>query len=192
MFTVSVQVSHLAAALHISPTKDTRYYLNGVFLDAKSRNVVSTDGHAAFISRPDSVLLTDGVQEHVILPAAFVSDVVKNYKRDHVALITVDGAECRTASHISKVIDGHFPDWRRIYPEQLAGAADVQFDKELLARVTKANKALGVRLAGNYPIWNGEKDSTAVAVLSGGEAHVVIMPLRVPPEGWPEFVRFAV
>ena len=194
MFTLSIQVSHLAAALCIASTKDIRYYLNGVFLDAKSWNVVSTDGRAMFCTKPGTVLLAEGDDLHdVILPAQFVADVVKAHKRDHVILITIDGTECRTATHISKLIDGKFPNWRRIYPRTLAGKAGVQFDKELLVQITKANKALGVKSAGGYPIWTDDKESAAVAVLAGGEAHVVIMPIRETASApFTEFVPFAV
>lgn len=193
MFTLSVHVAHLAAALHIAATKDVRYYLNGVLLDAQSNNVVSTDGNMMFCTKPNTVLLTDGGdQTDVVLPAQFVADVVKASKRSPIVAITIDGTECRTATCIGKIVDGRFPDWRRIYPHALAHAADVQFDKDLIARVTKAAKSLGAR-SGCYPIWTDEKETCAVAVLTDGEAHVVIMPIRETGKAkFPEFIRFAV
>ena len=193
MFTLSIQVSHLAAALCIAPAKDIRYYLNGVFLDAKSCNVVSTDGYVMFCTKPDTVLAEGNSQHDVILPAQFVADVVKANKHNHVVLITIDGTECRTLTHIGKLSDGKFPDWRRIYPRRLAGKAGVQFDKELLARVSKANKALGSKFAGRYPVWTDDEHSAAVAVLANGEAHAIIMPIgETDHSKFAEFVPFAV
>lgn len=89
------------------------------------------------------------------------------------------------------MIDGKFPDWRRIYPAQLSGEP-AQFDKDLLSRIAKANKALGSKFAGNYPLYTSGKD-VAVGVLCGGEAHAVIMPLRDQPTApFATFTRFGV
>lgn len=193
MFSLSVPVAHLAAALHIAAVKDIRYYLNGVLLDAKSNNVVATDGNMMLCTRQDTILPIDGSdQVDVILPYDFVAKVVREHKRDDGVLITIDGTECRTAACIGKIVDGRFPDWRRIYPHTLAHAADVQFDKDLIARVTKAAKSLGAR-SGCYPIRTDEKETSAVAVIGEGQAHVVIMPIRETEKAkFPEFVRFAV
>lgn len=188
MQTITVPVKHLAAALHCAGKKDIRYYLNSVFLDAKAGCIVATDGTCAYISRPGLLV---GCTEDVNLPREFVEDVVKASAKLEYVVITVDGGKLSADSRIGKVIDGKFPDWRRIYPAQLSGEP-AQFDKDLLSRIAKANKALGSKFAGNYPLYTSGKD-VAVGVLCGGEAHAVIMPLRDQPTApFATFTRFGV
>ena len=188
MQTITVPVKHLAAALHCAGKKDIRYYLNSVFLDAKAGCIVATDGTCAYISQPGLLV---GCTADVNMLREFVEDVVKaSAKLTHV-VITVDGDKLSTDSRIGKVVDGVFPDWRRIYPAALSGEP-AQFDKDLLARIAKANKALGVRLAGGYPLYTSGKGA-AVCVLAGGQAHAVVMPLRDQPTApFATFTRFEV
>lgn len=188
MQTITVPVKHLAAALHLAGKTDIRYYLNSVFLDAKSGCIVATDGTCAYISRPGLLV---GLVADVLMPREFVEDVVKAAKKAEYAVITEDGGKLSTESCMGRVVDGHFPDWRRIYPSKVSGET-AQFDKDLLARVAKANKALGVRFSGGYPLYTSGKDC-AIAVLCGGEAHAAVMPLRDTERApFASFTRFEV
>lgn len=188
MQTITVLVKHLAAALHLAGKNDVRFYLNSVFLDAKSGCIVATDGTCAYISRPGLVV---GLVADVLMPREFVENVVKAAKKAEYAVITEDGGKLSTDSCMGRVVDGKFPDWRRICPSQLSGEA-AQFDKDLLARVAKANKALGAKAPSWYVLCQSGKDG-AVALLCGGEAHAVVMPLRdTERDPFATFTRFEV
>lgn len=185
MQTITVPVKHLAAALHCAGKKDIRYYLNSVFLDAKAGCIVATDGTCAYISQPGLLV---GCTEDVNMPREFVEDVVKASAKLEYVVITVDNGKLFTDFRIGKVVDGVFPPWRRLYPVALSGEP-AQFDKDLLARIAKANKALGAKSGGSMyeMFYNGM--SGAVAVLTMEQAHVVLMPFR---PSLTTFTRFGV
>lgn len=190
MTDITVPTAHLAAALHCAAKNDVRYYLNGVFLDAKSGCVVATNGSVMYVSEPGIVL---GLAEDAILPRDFVEGVVKDAKKAPgvMSTITIEGAALSTATRRATVLDGRFPDWRRVYPAQLSGEP-AQFDKELLLLGAKANKALGVRACGDFPVYPNGKNG-AVGILSGGDAHFIIMPMHETLKSpFATFTRFGV
>ena len=191
---VTIPLSHLAAALEFSAVKDVRKYLEGVYVDARAGNLVATNGHAAYIGRPSSVTL-DGDGDGFIISNAHAAEIVKAGKVAKVktAELTVAGdpvtvSGLRVAPFLA--LEGKFPDWRRIYPSELSGVA-ASFNPECLMQGVKAGKALGVK----NPDYNFEfiqnGTGSAVMILAGGEAHVVVMPLRAYAR--PEtFQRFGV
>ena len=178
---VTIPLSHLAAALEFSAVKDVRYYLNGVYVDPRAGNLVATNGHAAYIGRPGSVTL-DGGSDGFIIPNAHCAEIIRAGKAAKAIDVTLDVvgdsitvAGLRVAPF--SVLDGRFPDWRRVYPAELSGEA-TNYNPEYLMRGVKAGKALGVK----NPEYNFEfiQNGTggAIMILAGGEAHVVVMPLR--------------
>lgn len=188
MIDITVPTAQLAAALHCAAKNDVRYYLNGVFLDAKSGCVVTTNGHVLYVSAPKQAV---GITEDVILPRDFVEGVVKDAKKAEIVTITFDGRALSTATRRAIAVDGRFPDWRCVYPEQLSGEP-AQFDKERLMLGAKANKALGVRACGGYPVYANGKNG-AVGVLAGGAAHFIIMPMNETIKApFATFTRFGV
>ena len=178
---VTIPLNHLAAALEFSAVKDVRYYLNGVYVDPRAGNLVATDGHAAYIGRPGSVTL-DGDGDGFIISNAHCAEIISAGKAAKAKAVTLDVvgdsitvAGLRVAPF--SVLDGGFPDWRRVYPAELSGEA-ASYNPEYLMRGVKAGKALGVK----NPEYNFEfiQNGTggAVMILAGGEAHVVVMPFR--------------
>ena len=178
---VNIPLSHLAAALEFSAVKDVRYYLNGVYVDPRAGNLVATNGHAAYIGRPGSVTL-DGEGDGFIISSAHCAEIIKAGKAIKAKVVyldvvadTITVAGLRVAPFLA--LEGRFPDWRRIYPAELSGEA-ASYNPEYLMRCVKAGKALGVK----NPDYNFEfiQNGTggAVMILAGGEAHVVVMPLR--------------
>ncbi|WP_249696474.1 hypothetical protein [Stappia sp. WLB 29] len=137
-------------------TEETRYYLNGVCLDG--REMVATDGHR-LASHASGVGLPDGVRP--IIPRHAVNLMVsagtigrielgKTWLRMHVPAGTIS----------TKLIDGTFPDWRRLVGERNDGDAvslmRVDLDRaemrEALTRLTAlsgdaTNRAAGLVLA---------------------------------------------
>lgn len=191
MFTLRIPVDLLAAADVLAAKKGFRYYLNGVHFDVAANTLVSTDGTVAFIALPECVLRVSGDDvRSFTMPNEFVAMALAGAKQKRAKEIDliVDGDALRTDTAVGQVIDGQFPDWRRFYPQSCSGVA-AQFDKDLLARITKANKLLGAKAPGLYDLMQNGQDG-AVALLRAGRAHVVVMPLRLPEQ--PIFTRFEV
>lgn len=191
MFTLRIPVDLLAAADVLVAKKYRRYYLNGVHFDAAANTLVSTDGTVAFIASPECVLRVSGDDvRSFTMPSEFVAMALAGAKQKRAKEIDliVDGDALHTDTAVGQVIDGQFPNWRRIYSQSCSGAA-AQFDKDLLACITKANKLLGAKAPGLYDLMQNGQDG-AVALLRAGRAHVVVMPLRLPEQ--PIFTRFEV
>ncbi len=106
-------------------TEETRYYLNGIYLhapeDAPVLRGVATDGHR--LAQVD-VPLPDGaaVMPGVIVPRKAALEVLKLIEDDDGMVdVALSDSKIRFAlDHIvltSKLIDGTFPDYRRVIPQ---------------------------------------------------------------------------
>ena len=108
--------------------EETRYYLNGIYLHAVKDSTndklrtVSTDGHR--LSRVD-MKMPEGVQEipGVIIPRKTIMEIRKLLE-DHTDNITLSLSDNKiqiSFSNVvltSKLLDGTFPDYSRVIPEQ--------------------------------------------------------------------------
>ncbi|SFQ06771.1 DNA polymerase-3 subunit beta [Roseivivax halotolerans] len=108
-------------------TEETRYYLNGVYMhvaetaDGRSLRCVATDGHR--LARIDSAL-PSGAEEMpgVIVPRKTVGELRKLLDDDDMDIaVSVSETKVRFATPeitlTSKVIDGTFPDYTRVIPQ---------------------------------------------------------------------------
>ncbi len=118
MTRITISPSILAAALLSASKEETRYYLVGVFIDARGW-LVTTDGHRAFFAKcEDAKQLTGTVGGGIIIPSAAVAAVLKT-KPKELALQLEAGAwsfVTPTATFGFEPVDGTFPDWTRIVP----------------------------------------------------------------------------
>lgn len=108
-------------------TEETRYYLNGVYMhvsqgeDGPVLRCVATDGHR--LARIDAPL-PEGAADMpgVIVPRKTVGELRKLLEDDDTAIaVSVSETKVRfatpTISLTSKVIDGTFPDYTRVIPQ---------------------------------------------------------------------------
>ena len=108
-------------------TEETRYYLNGIFLHAAQSNsqpvlrAVATDGHR--LARIDADLPA-GAEDMpgVIVPRKTVGEMRKLLEDDDMQIaVSVSETKVRFATPditlTSKVIDGTFPDYSRVIPQ---------------------------------------------------------------------------
>ncbi|MEL6125204.1 MAG: DNA polymerase III subunit beta [Pseudomonadota bacterium] len=108
-------------------TEETRYYLNGVYMhsapgpEGQMLRCVATDGHR--LARIDSDL-PDGADNlpGVIVPRKTVGELRKLLDDDDMAIaVSVSETKIRFATPgvtlTSKVIDGSFPDYNRVIPQ---------------------------------------------------------------------------
>ncbi|MBI1401439.1 DNA polymerase III subunit beta [Hyphomonas sp.] len=114
----------LASVMHCASTEDTRYYLNGVYVqpDGGALIFTATDGH-----RLASLRVTAGLPDGLgfdpfILPRAVLRDYCKFCERvDGPLAMTVADNRLQLSAHgethITKLIDGTFPDYERVFPK---------------------------------------------------------------------------
>lgn len=117
--TLSADFARLAPAIS---KDDTRYYLQGVCVDTIDGDIAlaATDGHRLHIIRHENPqsLSIDGA----IIPHKTIGLIVRQFaKSDAIAKIEIGLTKIRiTAGNLaitSKLIDGTYPDWRRVIPQ---------------------------------------------------------------------------
>lgn len=143
--------------------QDIRYYLNGMLIvvDKNHLKAVATDGHRlAFaqiaISNPEKIQLSDQADKiEVIIPRKAISELQKTLRDDDQEVtIEISSNQARfildDLEILSKLIEGRFPDYQRVIPQNHNKKID--FNRELLlgalARVAilTSDKFKGVRL----------------------------------------------
>ncbi|MEL6584934.1 MAG: DNA polymerase III subunit beta [Pseudomonadota bacterium] len=120
-------------------TEETRYYLNGVYmhgadgLGGTALRCVATDGHR--LARIDTPLPegADGLPG-VIVPRKTVSELLRLLTDDDSAIaVSVSETKVRFATPevtlVSKVIDGTFPDYMRVIPQDNPRKLEVEADE---------------------------------------------------------------
>ena len=170
------------AAAMCASKEDTRYYLNGVAIQASARGVfiVATDGHrlAAF----KQLQGYDGESFNIIIPLDIIAKIKLNKKDPFATLKLADGllnqwSITHDGSTITfSVIDGTFPDWQRIIPKEVDGKT-AQFNMTYLGDFAKVAKAL----TGSETHVSIAHNGDGPALLSFGEeidGLGVLMPLR--------------
>jgi DNA polymerase-3 subunit beta len=147
--------------------QDVRYYLNGMSLETEENIIrtVATDGHRLALCRMSysaSVLPT----RQVIIPRKGVLEISRLIGDDDKLLkIQIGSNHIRIFStdfiFTSKLVDGRFPDYRRVLPKD--GDKNIQSSKDVLknafsrASILSNEKFKGVRLN----LSNGELKITA-------------------------------
>jgi DNA polymerase-3 subunit beta len=104
-------------------TEETRYYLNGVFLQRVEGGlrVVATDGHRLVRTEMDAPDGTTGMPSIIIPRTAIVDSIQKwGLKADVIIKVSLSDRKVRFETPdgvlTSKVIDGTFPDYERVIP----------------------------------------------------------------------------
>ncbi|MFT5313196.1 MAG: DNA polymerase-3 subunit beta [Paraglaciecola sp.] len=147
--------------------QDVRYYLNGMSLETEENVIrtVATDGHRLALCRmsyTNSVLPT----RQVIIPRKGVLEISRLIEDDDKLLkVQIGTNHIRIFStdfiFTSKLVDGRFPDYRRVLPKD--GDKNIEASKDVLknafsrASILSNEKFRGVRLN----LSNGELKITA-------------------------------
>jgi DNA polymerase-3 subunit beta len=194
MLKVTLSIRALRAVLVAVGTEETRYYLNGINLEFTPDGVImaATDGHRMIVLRqPYGEHGATAAHASVIVPRDLVAKLKVN-KRDGDAMTTLTIADDGrlTFEHAGESfggsrIDGAFPDYRRIVPQDLDGKP-AQYNPAYLADFAKARVELGAnptKKGGASPVVRYNGESPAIVDFAYGtsfQAIGVIMPLRVP------------
>ncbi len=135
--------------------QDIRYYLNGLLIEIKEKNIniVGTDGHR--LSFTSTELNTSGQQAQVIVPRKTIVELVKllNDTEDPVEIVFSKnqvGFKFSDINLITKVIDGKFPDYSRVIPEGHGNSFNINrsllLDSMLRASILSNDKYRGIRM----------------------------------------------
>lgn len=154
--TTQKQFKHLLALVQYAMAQqDIRYYLNGLLLVTAGREmrVVATDGHRlAYASEATGEELP---RTEVILPRKTVLELSRQLADNDEPLeivLTPTQVQFRfgTIELVSKLIDGKFPDYERVIPQQHGKILPLQRDQLLhsllRAAILTNEKFRGVRL----------------------------------------------
>lgn len=145
---------------YASSKEEVRYYLNGVYLDISedSAFMVATDGWKLLVAPFEN---TDIPVGRYIIPRKLIENI-KVKKNDNpkvevtitndVVSLAFDGAY-----FMGKLIDGTFPDWRRVIPQEQSGEP-ARFNGSHLKDLEDAAKAVNalkplVGFNGWNPCW---------------------------------------
>ena len=118
--------------------QDVRYYLNGLLLEITLENIkaVATDGHRLAVARLDAETGVEGAKS-IIVPRKGVLELARLLTTEDTDLkvrvgsnaiqLAIDGVR-----FTSKLIDGKFPDYGRVIPDEETCGKRLSLDRELL------------------------------------------------------------
>jgi DNA polymerase III sliding clamp (beta) subunit (PCNA family) len=138
-------VNHLKAVFNAISNDETRYYLHGVYVEinATATTLVATNGHLLLAAHDETNTLDEPVK--LIIPA----DIVKGFKpargQKMVKLSTDDGKTWQLGDTLFQPIDGTYPNWRRVVPDQTPDALSIEgawFEPKYQLALHKAAKEL--------------------------------------------------
>jgi DNA polymerase-3 subunit beta len=207
MLKVTLNIRALRATLVAVSTEETRYYLNGVNLEFTPDGVTmcATDGHRMIVLRqPYGEHAATGAHASVIVPRDLVAKLKVRHKTLDETTLTIGDDGRLTFEHAGESfggsrVDGTFPDYRRVVPQDLTGEA-AQYDPIYLADFAKARKELGGdRTTSPIVRYNGGSPAVVdFAYGTGFQAIGVLMPIRdrtettyytwasAPAAAWPD------
>lgn len=135
--------------------QDVRYYLNGMLFEIEGSTLrsVATDGHRMAVSQ--TALGADFAEQQIIVPRKGVLELVKLMDAPEQPVTLQIGssnvrAEVNNFVFTSKLVDGRFPDYRRVMPQSTTKTLEAGCD-ELRSAFSRAailsnEKFRGVRV----------------------------------------------
>lgn len=179
---ITIDYAIIKALLTAAPKKDIRFYLNGICVDASKDTVVlvATDGHMMLSFPVSADAIEDRINGQFIIDRVDL-DAIKPAKAGKHTLplvievddkgYTISGA----TKAVNTLVDGKFPDWRRVVPQTLSGEL-AQFNLELLSRIDDIRKTLG-RGACDATIHHNGNSCAQITGLHP-DALMLVMPCR--------------
>lgn len=145
--------SVLAEALaHVKPgmsSEETRYYLNGVLIERREGELflAATDGsrlHVVALTAPDGSEPLAEIEQSLIVPRKAVPIIAGLCAEARVEIALAKGKmriDSGETVMVSKLIDGNFPDWRRVVPTSAPNSCSInpRALEEALGRVNAIN-----------------------------------------------------
>lgn len=189
-----------AAAVCIS-NEETRPYLSGVYIEShteKGVTLTATDGHRLIVVHDEN-----GVADapaFVRLSARALKACKTGRKEDHrilsiegdtatiFAFVTAEEDEPGTPVAVSAdcLVDGTYPDYRRVIPSEFSGEHAV-FNGDYLAAFADVGKMLRPASRDGAPLSIRHNGESPALITWGGVAHAfgILMPMRADKATFP-------
>ncbi|GAA5648163.1 MULTISPECIES: DNA polymerase III subunit beta [Vibrio] len=114
--------------------QDVRYYLNGMLFEIEGTTLrsVATDGHRMAVAQTQ--LGAEFAQQQIIVPRKGVQELVKLLDAPEQPVVLQIGssnvrAEVNNFVFTSKLVDGRFPDYRRVLPQNTTKTLEAGCDE---------------------------------------------------------------
>lgn len=190
MLTTRINLKTLKAVSLAASTEQPRYYLNGVHVECRTDHViyVSTNGHVMLVAREELPTLESGEERltgNFIIP---LDDCAPKLLRGDEATVilsaeTKDAVRMKLGTHLITLIEGTFPDWRRVVPKASDGGEHAHFNPEYVALMGKFAKAMTGKPQ-DAVIQRGAATDPRAVSFGPGHAFGVIMPMRAKTLDW--------
>lgn len=181
-----IDVCKLKAAAIAAGVEETRYYLQGVYVEPMRDDIrlTGTNGHVLICARQD--YHDDGLAARpapFIMPSDLIAKVklTKKHGPKAFANVTLDASaqqitiEFDGASYGAKAIDGTYPNYRAVIPaEAPTPVVPGHYDSKYLAALDKAAALLGAPRA----VIAQAGENAALVSLGTPDAFGVLMPMR--------------
>lgn len=171
-----IDVTTLKALLLFAGKKDVRFYINGIHFERSATGTVAvaTNGHCLAVARLDRDPAEPG---SFTVPREHLDNVAKGAKGG-VDVVQLDATQCTLNSSNGRItvplLDGKFPDWRRVVTPQQTGEKSY-YHPDYHAMVDKAGQLLRPAKVGYLIQQNG--NSVGYANLND-VIHAYVMPIR--------------
>lgn len=180
--TITIESNILKAHLITAAKNDTRYYLNGIFIDVKNCRIVSTDGHCLLVTRLNENCIDGDVCEPFIINRDVVALGLKACVKKMPAVITYDQSPntvpvLTVCDVTGSPVHGKFPDFERLIPSSLNNQM-AHFDAELVNRVSDALILLNGKQNTKPTLFHNGKN--VGLMICGNDSFGVVMPMRDP------------
>ena len=143
---IKVNANLFAAAAVAMAKDDVRYYLNGVLIAPAEEGcfIVATDGHRMVVIKDDDGLCEE---DTIITVPKNIFTQCKQKKADSIEFKGNEVGELHNYNDTTlfryEVIDGRFPNWRTVLPEEKdLGGNDATFDAKYLQDIGVIGKLL--------------------------------------------------
>lgn len=174
---LKIKRESLEAMLLCQAKNDIRYYLNGIFFGADG-TLAATNGHVALISEHENKIKHDAIIEIGKIPTK---------KYDYAIIDTVTDIahlhdDCGLVMGVTmcKLIDGKFPDIKRVIPKKQEGCNEIGFNAGYLAMAEKIAKIITPKWSTIKFELQGATDSAMAkfTLYDGTEFKYIVMPAR--------------
>ena len=181
---LNIPTHKLAAAIPCAATKDIRYYLNAVHLEATSTgilHIVSTNGHSLFLGKIENPEWTaDAPPEGFAITIPL--DVVKAAISQRVPSLSLNvlenGSYILGGNFMFSSIDAKYPDWRRVAKLVEGEEQPSQFNPDYLVACNKALKTWCQGKSTFMSYVHARGDNAGAITGTTEDAFCILMPVR--------------
>jgi DNA polymerase-3 subunit beta len=179
---ITIDHAIIKALLTAAPKKDIRFYLNVICVDASKETVVlvATDGHMMLCFPVSANAIEDRIEGQFIIDRVDLDAIKPAKAGKHMLPLVIEISDkgytiSGATKAVNTLVDGKFPDWRRVVPQTISGEL-AQFNLELLSRINDIRKIFGQDEYATTIHHNGR----SCAQVTGLKHHalLMLMPMR--------------